>query len=136
MNQIVERLWVGDLDDALRTPAGWVNINVAYEHLQRLPKAIYLPFMLPVGIAGLVINSFLLNLAADMIDENLSSGKTVLVNCNMGQERSPLAVVWYLYRKKGLSIDEAYKLVASKRPQIWDRRAWLESLVPREEFVR
>lgn len=46
-------------------------------------------------------------------------------NCAQGVERSPLAVAWYLFRKRGMNFDEAYDLVKQKRPVAQDRRAWL-----------
>ena len=137
MDQILERLWVGDIDDALSIPKAWKNINVAFEHLRMLPNATYLPFMLPEGDLDLSINGFLLDMVMDVIETSLSAGETVLVTCNMGQERSPLAVVWYLYRRKGMTIDEAYKLVKSKRPEIYDRREWLAPLLQdKRELLR
>lgn len=49
----------------------------------------------------------------------------VLVHCGGGIERSPLAVAWYLFRKCGMTFEEAYDLVKMKRPIAQDRRAWL-----------
>lgn len=52
----------------------------------------------------------------------------LLVHCMAGVERSPLTIVWYLM-SKGMTIDDAYKLVKSKRPQVEDRRQWLDPVV-------
>jgi protein-tyrosine phosphatase len=53
----------------------------------------------------------------------------VLVNCNAGQERAPLAVVWFLYKKRGMSFDAAYDLVKQKRLETQDRRQWVSSFL-------
>ncbi len=66
-----------------------------------------------------------------------NKGWTVLVHCGAGIERSPLAVAWYLanhvagdwFQQNGLdpiySLDQAYKFIALKRPQVQDRQQWI-----------
>jgi len=72
-----------------------------------------------------VANVRVLDEFADFVDKLLSEGKKVLVHCGMGVERSPLAVVWYLHKKKGMSIADAYRYVMNRRSVVADRTSWL-----------
>ena len=70
--------------------------------------------------------------ALDEVDELVcqvltTSDRKVVIHCAMGMERSVLAVVWYLHRTGGLSLDEAYDAVRRARPIAQDRRAWIKS---------
>ena len=76
-------------------------------------------------LEGGLANVKVLDEFADFVDKLLSEGRKVLVHCAMGVERSPLAVVWYLHKKKGMSIPEAYAFVKSKRSVVADRTVWL-----------
>jgi len=40
-------------------------------------------------------------------------------------ERSPLTCVWFLVKKRGMTLDGAYELVKKQRPQTMDRRSWV-----------
>ena len=53
---------------------------------------------------------------ADAIDHLLASGEKVVIHCVAGTKRSPLAVAWYLHRKQGMTLDDAYAFMESKRP--------------------
>lgn len=75
------------------------------------------------------ILGFVLDAIAEIIQLNLDAGRKVLVNCNMGMERAPLAVIWYLLKKRGMTLDAAYELVKKKRPQTQDRRQWILPIV-------
>ena len=62
---------------------------------------------------------------ADLVELHLAREERVLVSCGHGIERSPLAVVWYLYRKRGMDVSSAYGLVRQKRPQVQERLDWM-----------
>ena len=124
MNEIIPNLYIGDYQDAKDRPKDFVSINVAHEHLDTLPESVYLPWLRPDG-NRVAVDISLLYLIAENIDRDLKHGRKVLVNCNMGQERAPLTVVWYLIVKKGMTLDDAYKLVKEKRKQTLDRRGWI-----------
>jgi protein-tyrosine phosphatase len=52
----------------------------------------------------------------------------VLVHCAVGCERSPLVVAYFLRRYQyARTLTEAYQMIRAKRPQILDRRQWLEA---------
>ena len=63
---------------------------------------------------------------ADIINEAVKDDTKVVVHCAMGIERSPLTVVWYLYKYQNLTLDEAYALVRKARPVAVERRYWIE----------
>jgi hypothetical protein len=66
----------------------------------------------------------LLKTAHLAIDEILKRG-SVLIHCLAGRERSPLVVATWLCERHGLTLDEAYELIISKRPNVERRASWL-----------
>ena len=121
MSQILDNLYLGSLDDALNAPPDFVIVCVLEYQPPNEPKGAYRFPFLEGGLANVkVLDEF-----ADFVDKLLSEGRKVLVHCAMGIERSPLAVVWYLHKKKGMSIPEAYAFVKSKRSVVADRTIWL-----------
>jgi len=121
MSQILDNLYLGSLDDALNAPPDFVIVCVLEYQPPNEPKGAYRFPFLEGGLANVkVLDEF-----ADFVDKLLSEGRKVLVHCAMGIERSPLAVVWYLHKKKGMSIPEAYAFVKSKRNVVADRTIWL-----------
>ena len=121
MSQILDNLYLGSLDDALNAPPDFVIVCVLEYQPPNEPKGAYRFPFLEGGLANVkVLDEF-----ADFVDKLLSEGRKVLVHCAMGVERSPLAVVWYLHKKKGMSIPEAYAFVKTKRSVVADRTVWL-----------
>jgi len=125
MSQILDNLYLGNLDDALNAPPDFVIVCVLEYQPPNEPNGAYRFPFLEGGLANIkVLDEF-----ADFVDKLLSEGRKVLVHCAMGVERSPLAVVWYLHKKKGMSIPEAYAFVKSKRSVVADRTVWLPKSV-------
>jgi protein-tyrosine phosphatase len=125
MSQILDNLYLGSLEDALNAPPDFVIVCVLEYQPPNEPKGAYMFPFLEGGLANVkVLDEF-----ADFVDKLLSEGRKVLVHCAMGVERSPLAVVWYLHKKKGMSIPEAYAFVKSKRSVVADRTVWLPKSV-------
>ena len=125
MSQILDNLYLGNLDDALNAPPDFVIVCVLEYQPPNEPNGAYRFPFLEGGLANVkVLDEF-----ADFVDKLLSEGRKVLVHCAMGVERSPLAVVWYLHKKKGMSIPEAYAFVKSKRSVVADRTVWLPKSV-------
>jgi protein-tyrosine phosphatase len=125
MSKILENLYLGCLEDALHAPPDFVIVCVLeYQPPNEPPGAYRFPFL-----EGGVANVKVLDDFADLVDKLLAEGRKVLVHCGMGVERSPLAVVWYLHRKKGMSIAEAYKYVMARRSVVADRTVWLPKFV-------
>jgi protein-tyrosine phosphatase len=115
-NEIIANLFVGDLQDAARFDG--IIISVLPELLESEPRrAILMPFMAN-GRATL-------DSTAAVIDAALERNQRVLVHCEEGCERAPLVVVWFLKTRRGMTLDEAYALMKSRRPIVQDRRRWL-----------
>ena len=115
-SEIITNLFLGDLQDASRFDG--MIISVLPDAMDAQPKrTIRLPF-LANGRATLDSTSAL-------IDAGLHIGMPVLVHCEEGCERAPLVVAWFLKTRRGMTLDEAYALIKSRRPIVKDRRAWL-----------
>jgi len=115
-SEIIEGLFVGDLQDARRFDGTIISVLPDLPEGEP-PQAIQMPFL----AEGVVT----LDKTADLIDTELALGHRVLVHCEEGSERAPLAVAWFLKTKRGKTLDEAYALLKSKRPIVEDRRRWL-----------
>jgi protein-tyrosine phosphatase len=61
---------------------------------------------------------------AGMVADARSRGEPVLLFCGHGVRRSPMAAAWYLHRSKGLSLEAAYELLSSVRPQVETPKEW------------
>jgi Dual specificity phosphatase, catalytic domain len=115
-SEIITNLFLGDLQDAGRFDG--MIISVLPDAMDPQPhRTIRLPF-LANGRATLDSTSAL-------IDAGLRLGMPVLVHCEEGCERAPLAVAWFLKTRRGMTLDEAYALIKSRRPIVKDRRSWL-----------
>jgi len=115
-SEIITNLFLGDLQDASRFDG--MIISVLPDAMAAAPKrTIRLPF-LANGRATLDTTSAL-------IDAGLRLGMPVLVHCEEGCERAPLAVAWFLKTRRAMTLDEAYALIKSRRPIVKDRRSWL-----------
>ncbi len=115
-SEIIAGLFVGDLQDAQRFDDAIISV------LPDVPEgeprdAIHMPILLN-GIATL-------ESTAALIDHSLKIGRRVLVHCEEGCERAPLVVAWFLKTRRGMTLDEAYALLKSRRPIVADRRRWL-----------
>ena len=115
-SEIIDNLYLGDMQDAGRFEG--MIISVLPDAMEAEPsRTIRIPF-LANGRATLDSTSAL-------IDAGLRLGVQVLVHCEEGCERAPLAVAWFLKTRRGMTLDEAYELIKSRRPIVKDRRVWL-----------
>ncbi len=115
-SEIIPLLYIGDLQDAAKFEG--IVINLLNDVPACEPKrSIHLPF-LANGRATL-------DSTAALIDAALARDQRVLVHCEEGSERAPLVIVWFLIKRRGMTIDQAYELVKAKRPITRDRRRWL-----------
>ncbi|MGH7988493.1 MAG: dual specificity protein phosphatase family protein [Candidatus Binataceae bacterium] len=115
--EIIPKLFVGDLDDARREFNGIIICVLQDKPLSEPRRAIWMPF-LQNGRATL-------DSTAALIDAALKLNLRVLVHCEEGCERAPLVIAWFLKARRGMSLDEAYGLMKTRRPLIRDRRQWL-----------
>jgi len=115
-SEIIAGLFVGDLQDAQKFAGTIISVLPDVPEGEP-PHAIQMPF-LAEGVATL-------DKTAALIDAELALGHRVLVHCEEGCERAPLVVAWFLKTKRGMTLDEAYALLKSRRPIVVDRRRWL-----------
>jgi protein-tyrosine phosphatase len=115
-SEIVAGLFVGDLQDAQRFDGVVISVLPDLPEAEP-PHAIHMPF--------LARGRDSMDETAKLIDAALARGERVLVHCEEGCERAPLVVAWYLRARRGMTLDEAYALLKSRRPIIEDRRRWL-----------
>lgn len=73
-------------------------------------------------------------LAAE-IDKHLQLGEKIVIHCTAGIERSPLVVAYFLHKYKNVTLDEAYETIRKVRPEILDRRSWIQYESP-EQFLQ
>lgn len=129
MNEIIPGLWIGDLDDALaiHKTREFDLICVLESWLGRwVNMRIWQPLL--GGTETGQVKQRSLNKVARFIEALLELDQKVLVFCGYGEERSVLAVAWYLvWSKRVKDLDAAYELIKLKRPQARDRRAWIEA---------
>lgn len=126
MDEILPHLHLGDMHDAVEAIPYMAVLCVMWDNEPNIPKGVehiqttdYLGMDEPFT---LVEN---MDKAADWIDRRVQDGFNVLVHCAYGVERSPLTVVWYLMRHRGMDLCEAYQLVMDKHPQAQYRGGWL-----------
>lgn len=119
--EILPFLYLGDLQDAVSWRGFCVNV-LETRSPSLPPSVVHVSIFDPVESRAIFGR---LEQVADLIDPALKRRERVLVSCGQGIERSPLAVVWYLFRKKGMSVSAAYALVREKRPIVQERLEWL-----------
>ncbi len=115
-SEIIPGLFVGDLQDAQKFDGTIISVLPDVPDAEP-PQAVHMPFL----AEGVVT----LDRTAAMIDDELARGNRVLVHCEEGCERAPLVVAWFLKTRRGMTLDQAYALLKSRRPIIEDRRRWL-----------
>ena len=128
MDEIISRIFVGTLEDAVKTASAhpdWIILCVLEQCPASEPAcAIHVP-LLEISPKGPVVNAVRLEIACAIIDNAHGSGYNVLVHCQAGVERSPLTVAYWLATRSQMSLDEAYLLLQHQRPIVEDRRTWL-----------
>jgi len=127
--EVIPGLFVGTREDAEAlgpsVPADWACISVTeyrsrYKRTEELPKepigSLDLPFM--ADRPNWHADPHKLDLIAETIWWRLQIGKKVLVHCIHAQERSPLAVAWYLaWSGSAPSLGRAYEIVEKLHPR-------------------
>ena len=125
MDEVIPGLFIGDIEDSRRSFDGFV-FNMLEGPVQNPDSRHGWIPIIRSGPGEVRIRWKDLDIAAENIESALRTHGRVLVHCAGGIERSPLTVAWFLYRKRGMTWEEAYSLVTTKRPQAQRRDAWLE----------
>lgn len=145
-SEILPNLFLGTREDAEalgdRVPDDWACISVTeyrsrYKRKEELPRepvgSLDLPFMADWP-GGWHADPHKLDLIAETIWWKLQSGKKVLVHCIHAQERSPLAIAWYLaWCGEAPSLSRAYERVAKLHPRTERRDKWLLGVFPKKK---
>jgi len=145
--EVIPNLFVGTREDAealgARVPDDWACLSVTeyrsrYKRTEELPRepdgSLDLPFMTDRP-GGWHADHHKLDLIAETIWWKLQQGKKVLVHCIHAQERSPLAIAWYLAWSGAVpSIDRAYTVVSARHPRTERRDQWLRGVPPKKQL--
>jgi protein-tyrosine phosphatase len=128
-SEIIDGLYIGNHLNGSNAPADTVVLCVREgemcRHSRRPPELTHwVPILDPARLPNPAVVGQL-EACAIIIEQALKAGGKVLVHCALGSERSPLAVAWFLHRRRGLTFDEAYAVIGRARPLIEDRRIWL-----------
>lgn len=94
-----------------------VELNLSEEENELPPKNIESYTWLPV-MDGLAPSQTQLEIGTSIINSAVHKGKKVFVHCRNGHARSPSLVAGYLVRYGGMTLDDAYKLIKEKRPEV------------------
>ena len=71
------------------------------------------------------------------IDSSLEKGKNVLVHCESGLNQSAAIVIYYIMKKKDISLADSYKIVKEQRKKaIKIRPALMQKLIKAEKVLR
>lgn len=127
MNRIIKDLYIGDAVDAIKCSNEFYILSVTDEKPKQL-RGTWIPLFSKSSLKKTnrekkYVRIIQLNKAIKLIENVLIRGK-VLVHCGAGIERSPLVVAWYLHKKKGVTLDEAYCLIMKKR-DVMNRTEWI-----------
>jgi atypical dual specificity phosphatase len=122
-NEIVSRLWLGNKQAA--ADEDWLrkhNITVVFNCTKTLPFAENIPRMYRVPVDDNLEPEEIANMAAWAAETQVKllreykAGRTILVHCHAGMQRSAAVVAMFLITTTGMSADEAIAFVKSKRP--------------------
>lgn len=94
-----------------------VELNLSAEKKETPPDEIDSYTWMPV-VDGYPPSLDQLNIGTAVINQAIENGETIYVHCKNGHGRSPTMVAGYLIRYRGMSVDEAVKFIAKRRPEI------------------
>lgn len=114
MQQILSRLWLGDVQDGERAAVPLTAVlNLCEHHYGNLAMVlIHAPLMDEVYLPSHEWQS-----RVHALQQLLSRGHTVLVHCRLGKSRSPALITAYL-AGAGWDLQEALLLVMRRRPLV------------------
>mmetsp|Transcript_71419 Transcript_71419/g.83085 ORF Transcript_71419/g.83085 Transcript_71419/m.83085 type:complete len:194 (-) Transcript_71419:141-722(-) len=135
MDEIVENIFVGTEvasadGDFLKEKKVTHVLNLLPTPFTRHPDITYLNIQVEDRPDFEIISLF------EEAIEFLKTAKVTLIHCVAGQSRSPSFLIAYLIKEKGMSFEEAYALVKSKRIRARPNDGFLEQLQKYEKLVR
>jgi protein-tyrosine phosphatase len=137
-DEILPGLWLGSYTDMwmlVRANPQIKVLCVADEFQDRLPNGAYFMPIWEDKLWPSVVSIGVLNAASELIDFWMTRGEKVIVHCAMGVERSALTMAWYLHKKHGMKLRDAYAYLREKRPVVAERYEWLPGGTSPEQFL-
>lgn len=122
-NEVLPRLWLGDKHAA--ADEEWLkkhHVGVVFNCTKTLPFAESVQRMYRVPVDDNLEPSEIANMGAWAAETQVKlfreykAGRTILVHCHAGMQRSAAVVAMFLITLFGMSADEAMPFVKSKRP--------------------
>ncbi len=135
VDEVINNLWLGNIEYAQdKKFIKKNNIKYVYNLTHNLYHQVlgvkYFQTQLSDSDNPKEINDFMVkvNDLVDSIHTNISNG-SVLVHCEMGIQRSPAVVSFYMMKYNNMSADESISYVTSKHPNSFKHRVtFLEAL--------
>jgi hypothetical protein len=114
----------GGIDAVLSINDGWL-VNTDDLHVAGLEYAL-IPFSAnaPPMPGDFEICAAGLPKAFDFIERTTNTGRSVMIHCTSGKDRTGLLMSYFLIRTQGLSIDEAIREVRRVRPIALSAVGW------------
>jgi hypothetical protein len=103
------------------------EVNLSDENNELPPKDIAGYLWIPV-VDGFAPSLEQMEMGVAFIHSAQVAGKSVYVHCRNGHGRSPTLVAAYLKRHKNMKVDQALKLIKSKRSEIHIERSQTDAL--------
>ena len=122
-HEIVPRLWLGNKAAAANTE--WLhqnNITVVFNCTKTLPFDSTIPYMYRVPVDDNLEPAEISNMAVWAAETQMKlvreykAGRTILVHCHAGMQRSAAVVAMFLITARGLKADQAMAAVKQVRP--------------------
>lgn len=122
-HEIVPRLWLGNKTAAANTE--WLKqhtITVVFNCTKTLPFDSTIPYMYRVPVDDNLEPEEIENLytwAAETqvkLIREYKKGRTILVHCHAGMQRSAAVVAMFLITTRGMSADQSMTFIKEKRP--------------------
>jgi len=129
--EIINNLWLGDYKDGLNTTfLKEKRINVIINATKNLPfvqdlnniEKIRVPLIDEVGEKLIESNEkmeFYLDKIVEYIYKKLVLGRTVLVHCRKGRQRSPSLICAFLIKYSGMNLETVINLMKTKKGDIF-----------------
>lgn len=133
MDEIIRHVWIGNIGDGTKAPEDFHVLCVMWKGEPDIPQRAHhiqtTDYSKDPSDNNVWAIAEKMDEAADWIHEHVMREEDVLVHCAYGVERSPLTVVWYLMRHRGMDFKKAYDRVLFRRKVAQYRGGWMPQSV-------
>ena len=112
ISHIIDRIFIGDIQDAERAPKGRVTLRAAHWDGQGYQS----DYIYPISETADAMQPLLMRECAEKLNELAEGGSIILLHCIAGAARSPSVMIVYLVIYKKMSYEDAVAFVGVKRP--------------------